>query len=410
MATATNNPPRTIDNKYVFDATAKPSQVEQLFQGFLAKDELAIWIGHEKHRKTTLVLDFAIAAALGRDFLGFQFAAPAPLQVVMFDFESKDNSIHRRRDKICEAMELTAAQLAMLDGNLKIIKLREMIHDGLEVPKIDHPRGRGWWESAVAEHPADLYIIDPFRCLHAGAENDSAIETTLRLIRTVFRRSTIIPHHTVKSSQNPKENVRLSDNMRLWSEICRGSGAIKGHADLIVCQERVFEDDKEIVYLGGFMKDAGDIDPMPLVESAHESFLWVPHTKLPQALAASAEILRRTGSADGPDGSDGSWLNRSAVAAALVAGGIPRATAYRHVKQLMQRAALCDIGAGRIAFAATSRTAAPMADTSDQRTGYYYTDDPVDPEDIRAAERAADEAHTKWAQLQVMSAPVQKSP
>jgi len=79
MAETPNNPLFAIPAKYLFDPTAKPSPDEQIFAGFIAKDELAVWIGHEKHRKTTLVLDFAIAAAVGQDFLGFRFAAPAPL-------------------------------------------------------------------------------------------------------------------------------------------------------------------------------------------------------------------------------------------------------------------------------------------------------------------------------------------
>jgi len=240
----------------------------------------------------------------------------------MFDYESKDNSIHRPRDKICAAMGLSSGLQARLAKNLTIIELRHMIHDGLKVPKIDKfyrtsdgkatISGEDWWRSAVAEHPADLYIVDPFRCLHGGAENDSAIEETLRLIRSVFRRTTIIPHHTVKSSRNPKENVRLVDNMRLWSEQCRGSGAIKGHADLIVCQEREIQDDTEIVYFGGFMKDSADIDPIPLVESAQESFLYVPHTDLPAKLAAARDVLVAAGIT--------SWPNRSAMADTLIAG------------------------------------------------------------------------------------------
>jgi hypothetical protein len=338
MAAAPNNPPSAIPAKYLFDPTAKPSPDEQIFQGLLAKDELAVWIGHEKHRKTTLVLDFAISAALGQDFLGFRFAAPAPLRVVMFDYESKDNSIHRRRNKICEAMRLSTGLLARLAKNLTIVELRHMIHDGLKVPKIDkfykttdgkHTfSGEDWWRSAVAEHPADLYIVDPLRCLHGSAESDSAIEETLRLIRGVFRRTTIIPHHTVKSSRNPKENVRLVDNMRLWSEQCRGSGAIKGHADLIVCQEREIQDETEIVCFGGFMKDSADIDPIPLVESAQESFLYVPHTDLPEKLATARDVLVASGVM--------SWTNRSAMAETLIAGGVKRATAYNRIKQLIQ--------------------------------------------------------------------------
>jgi hypothetical protein len=320
-----------VPASYLFDPSAIHSRTEQIFQGFLAKNELAVWIGHEKHRKTTLVLDLAVCAALGRDFLGFRFAAPGPLCVVMFDFESKDDSIDRRSSAICTSLELSDADRTRLWSHLHIIKLRDMIYDGRVVPKIDV--NKAWWEQAVAEHPADLYIVDPFRCLHGGAENDSKIEEILRLIRGVFKQTTIIPHHTVKSPRKSNENVRLVDDMRLWSEQCRGSGAIKGHADVIICQEREIDaDDTEVVHLGGFMKDAGDIDPIPLVESAVDSFWWIPQTKLPKSLCNSLDVLRQTGTT--------SWVNRSAVAATLILAGIKRPTAFRHIKQLIQRGAL----------------------------------------------------------------------
>lgn len=328
-----NNPPTAVPNSYLFDPGAVHSRTEHIFHGFLAKNELAVWIAHEKHRKTTLVLDLAICAALGLDFLGFQFAAPAPLRVVMFDFESKDDSIDRRSSAICTSLGLSDADRARLWSHLHIIKLRDMIYDGRVVPKIDV--NKAWWEQAVAEHPADLYVVDPFRCLHGAAENDSKIEETLRLIRGVFKQTTIIPHHTVKSPRKSNENVRLVDDMRLWSEQCRGSGAIKGHADVIICQEREIDaDDTEVVWIGGFMKDAGDIDPVPLVESAADSFWWIPQTKLPKPLCGSLDVLRQTGTT--------SWVNRAAVAATLILAGIKRPTAFRHIKQLIQRGVLRD--------------------------------------------------------------------
>src|SRR5207302_9305541 len=128
-------------------------------------------------------------------------------------------------------------------------------------------------------------------------------------------------------------NGRLVDNRGLWSEQCRGSGAIKGHSDVIICQEREIDtDETEVVYLGGFMKDAGDIDPIPLVESATDSFWWTPQTKLPEQLHKSFEALR--------DSRITSWADRKTVAETLMLAGVPRSTAFRHIKQLIQRGVL----------------------------------------------------------------------
>ncbi len=229
-------------------------------------------------------------------------------------------------------MKLSEEHRAQLRSNLDIVELRKVQHDGIIIPKIDGRDGEEFWSNVVEERPADLYVIDPFRYLHGGNENDSAIAETLAAIRRIFKRAVIIPHHMVKRSRNPKENVRLNENMRLWSEGCRGSGVIKGHADVIVCQERLMEGDTEVVYLGAIMKDAPDADPMPLEEASPESFLWIPQRKLPTELRTSLQILESSGSE--------SWDSQATVCKILMSSGQTRPTAYRHFKNLIQRRCL----------------------------------------------------------------------
>lgn len=345
----------SIPTSCLFDPAQEPSRTQVIFKGLLAKNELAVWLGHEKEFKTTVTLNLCICAAIGRDFLGFQFVAPRPLRVVMFDYESQDNSIHRRYHAICDAMGLSDGLRNRLRENLQIVELRRIIQSGQVIPRIDDGSpGAEFWRGAVVDHPADLYVIDPLRCLHGGTENDSVIEQTLAGIRQIFQSTIIIPHHMVKRSRNPKDNVHLKDNMRLWSDGCRGSGAIKGHADVIVCQERMTEDDMDIVYLGAFMKDAADVDPMPLVESKPDSFLWVPQTKLPDQLKHSLDILVRTAIP--------AWQNRSGVVETLMSAGVTRATAFRHVKQLILRKRLYEAdGSGRITFPVVAEAASATA-------------------------------------------------
>jgi AAA domain len=324
----------------IFDPTAEPSPAQVIFKGLLAKDELAVWIGHEKCFKTTVLLNLSICAAIGRDFLGFQFVAPQPLRVVMFDYESQDNSIHRRYDATCDAMKLSDELRDRLRDNLKIIELRKMVQQGQVIPRIDDSQqGEEFWRRAAATYPADLYSIDPMRCLHGGDENNSTLEKTLADIRSVFKSTIVIPHHMTKRSRNPKDNVRLSADMRLWSDGCRGSGAIKAHADVIVCQEHMKEDDTDVVYLGAFMKDAGDVDPMALEESAPESFLWVPQEKLPDELRRAYDVLRQSETTVWP-------TQAEAARRVILANNVSRATANRHVKNLIQRRLLTESGAG----------------------------------------------------------------
>lgn len=340
----------SISNSYIFNPRRQPSKEQVIFQGLLAEDELAIWIGREKDRKTTVALNLAICAALGMDFLGFRFVAPKPLRVVMLDYESKDESIHRRYTAICDAMGLTDDQRTRLFQNLHIIVLRKVIHDGQAIPKFNNTHGEQFWQRFVHEHPADLYFIDPMRCFHGADENTSAIETILAGIRRIFQRTVVIPHHMTKRSSNKKENVRLIEDMRLWSDRARGSGAIKAHADVILCQERVVEKDTEVVYLGAFLKDAPDVDPISLEESSPESFLWLPRQELSDELQSSLGLLKNSGII--------SWSNRAAIAKFLQEHDMSRPTAFRHVKNLIQRGRLSESAGGIVVTTAT--VAEPM--------------------------------------------------
>ena len=342
----------SIPASCIFDPTAEPLRRPVFFSGLLAKDELVVWIGREKDRKTTVVLNLAICAAIGRDFLGCRFVASTPLRVVIFDYESQDDSIHRRYHAICDAMKLSPEVRERLRQNLLIVELRRITQQGSVIPGIDTSHGKEFWRRAVAEHPADLYIIDPMRCLHSQSENDSIIINTLTDIRNVFQNTLIIPHHMVKRSQNRKDNTRLADDMRLWSDGARGSGAIKAHADVIVCQERTIErDGTEVVHFGAFMKDAAEVEPMPLQESTPESFLWVPCEKLPDELRRSYDVLCQSGAT--------SWRNQAEAAKTIILSiGVVRSTANRHVKSLIDRGRLIVESDGMIGLKDAGRVAA----------------------------------------------------
>jgi hypothetical protein len=115
--------------------------------------------------------------------------------------------------------------------------------------------------------------------------------------------------------------------MREWSDGARGSGAIKVHADVIVCQERKMEKEAGVVYFGAFMKDGPDIEPMPLTESEEESFLFQPSRQVPACLRGSYEVLKRR--LEFPDRAGAAQLIQQEA-------GVSRPTAFRHVKRLLE--------------------------------------------------------------------------
>jgi len=318
--------------EYFFEPTAEPEPDQQIYAGLLARSDLAVWLGREKHRKSNVILQLAICAALGRDFLGFRFVAEKPLRVTLIDFESKSGSLKQRYDGIAAAMELDEQAQQLLRENLHILEVKRIRKAGHIFPKFPLP-GKGknreadlnFWRDLVVHNPADLYIIDPLRTLHSADENDSTIEALLTEMQRIFGQAAVILcHHMRKSGENA---CTLSQDMRTWSDGARGSSAIKAHTDTIVLQERT-ENGKgeEVVYLGAFLKDGADVNPFPVIETDHQSFFWVMKREVPEKLDSACQALV-----------GGKYKNKGQAAAAIQKQtGVGRATAWRHLDELIR--------------------------------------------------------------------------
>ena len=307
----------------VFDSNAEVPTEQWFYEDFIAPGDIVPWVGKEKHRKTNVALQFAMSAATGLDFLGFQFVPKKPLRVVMVDFETKPGSLWKRYEAIREAMQLTERQEEYLHEKLYIIQARSLLRKGKSLPKFG-TANNDFWADFRRTYPAKIYVFDPMRSMHSEDENDSSIESLLMTMRQVFRNSAVvIPHHMRKQSYSRKE-ITLRSDMRLWSDGARGISAIKAHADVIICQERRMEGEDEVVDLGAFLKDGADIEPMALEESDHESFYWQLRTEMPEHLRSSFEVLRKKRK----------FKNLNTAAHFLQRKEIKKPTAYRHLKEL----------------------------------------------------------------------------
>ena len=330
----------SVVDGYIFDPTKSPPPERVFYEGFLSEGDLAIWLGREKHRKTNILLQFAICSALGLDFLRFKFKPKEPLKVVIVDYESKSHSLKRRYDAISDALSLTEEQRKSLKGNLQIIEIRRLIKDGEQFPHFPaNPSNKEeniaemFWNNLVENYPADIYIIDPMRSLHLRDENDSSIEQLLSAIRKMFKQAAVIvAHHMRKRGANPHA-ILLKQDMRAWSDDARGSSAIKAHADNIICQEREIDKHTEVLYLGAYLKDDADIEPIPLEESDAESFYWQVCPSIPEHLRSIYDALKAAG---------GKFANKSQAVQTAVGAGIKQSTAYRQFKELGDRGILVE--------------------------------------------------------------------
>jgi len=284
---------------FVFDPTAEIPPEQPIFEGLIAKGDLAVWLGREKHRKSNVLLQFAICAALGRPFLDFRFCPPEPLRVVVLDYESKSQTIKTRLAAITTAMRLSSSDRDLLNTNLRIVEMRKALRRGKKFARFPVKPERGQdgkyefqqaeedWHDFVQECAADLYIIDPMRCMHSEAENDSGLETLITRIHQFFGdASVVISHHLRKRNRKTSDQPKLKDDIRVWADEARGSGAINAHADAVIGQERREEKGLELLDLGAFLRDGADINPIVLRETGHETFFWEVE------LDISTELLR----------------------------------------------------------------------------------------------------------------------
>jgi hypothetical protein len=326
---------------FIFNPTQDPPTETTYFDGFLTEGDLVLWIGREKHRKSNIILQFAIAAAAGKDFLFMPFRAPGPLKVVYLDYESKTGSLKMRYEAICTAMNLTEAEHSAVQEHLEILEIRRLRKAGQTFPRFP-VKGDAvpatFWRSFSKQHKADIYIIDPLRCSWVGQENDSQIEVFLTALRENFQdASVIVAHHMRKQGGDQEHRSKLAGNMRDWSDGARGSGAIKAHADVIVCQERVEEQDEETIYFGAYMKDGADIGPIPLQETDVNSFFFTVVREIPAVCRSSYSILKRNATR---------LSSRADAVRTLIENKVTRATAYRHIRELTQVGLLTEDGRG----------------------------------------------------------------
>lgn len=359
-------------NPGVFNPAIQPEPEEPLLKGLIYKGDLIPWIGREKERKSNLVLQCVICMAIGRNFLSFPHGTGKPVRVVYLDYESRPTSLHTRYKAICDAMKLSEEERTLLGKNLKIILVRMLQRKHIEVrrfpvkaatttSKPEERKDDAWWKRFALQHPAEVYVFDPMRSLHAQDENNSSIEMLLSRLREMFPNATIIiPHHMNLASRQPKGEgagpVTLSTpgSVREFAQGARGSTAINAHADAIIVQERRMQSDVETVYLGAYMKDAADVESIALTESQHNSFFWITSENVPARLRSSFESLKR----EILGGPGRVFQNEAEAARALMTAdrGKPMslATAYRRVKDLKDAGFLQVAEDGSLRIKATS--------------------------------------------------------
>lgn len=186
-----------------------PPEVPWVAEPLLVRGALTLLFGREGEGKSLVALAVAIAVAAGEEVAGFR---PSPGPVVYVDGENGPGEIHRR----VRALGLAPAAAPRLS-----VFGTDSLDLGRDLAELD--------ELLAEERPAVL-VLDSFRSLWAGSENDSdEVAPVLDRLRNMGRRhgtATLLLHHTGK----------------MGSEY-RGSTAIGAAAELAFLLGREPEDD-----------------------------------------------------------------------------------------------------------------------------------------------------------------------
>lgn len=187
------------------------ASVAWLWEGWLARGDLALIVGDPGVGKSMLALGIAAAARRGGGFLG---SPCGPGRVGVFDFENPLDEASKR---------------------LRLFGLSGDDHDGLayfHAPALDLQTSGGQAALAQAlEHYAlDLAIIDSLRRSAPGLdENDSgavsAVLSPLRSLTATSGRTIVVVHHARK---------RIGDNPTEAGQMVRGSGDLVASVDSLL--------------------------------------------------------------------------------------------------------------------------------------------------------------------------------
>lgn len=202
--------PGTLQRLDVGDLlTRDPEPVDWIAEGVVARGTLTLLAGREKEGKSLLSL--AVATRMvsgGGDLAGIDVCAGRALVV---DGENGEREIHRR----LRSLGLTTEQA----GQLEVFEA--VAHDlRTNLDELD---------AILAEHKPDLLVLDSWRSLWGGDENDSGeVARVLDPLRALVRRhdtAALLIHHLSRAGAY------------------RGSTAIGASVEAVVALERNPEDD-----------------------------------------------------------------------------------------------------------------------------------------------------------------------
>ena len=156
----------------------QPPRVPWVIEGLVARGMLTVLNGREGEGKSLLAMALAAGVLTGQTEAGL---ACERGRVMVIDAENGEHEIHRR----VRTLELPATDVEVF-----------------EAQGFDLRKDSGELEAAIGEHRPDLLVLDSYRTLWGGEENDSGeVAAVLDPLRNLVRRldaGALLLHHSGK--------------------------------------------------------------------------------------------------------------------------------------------------------------------------------------------------------------------
>lgn len=204
-----------------------------------------LWLGARKAEKSLFALRKSMHDACGKDWFRYRNTR-GPVDVLYFDTENDDCDIQDRYTEIIQ--EFSPDEQRLIRANLQVVSGTALKKNGVDIEWTDSP----FWQGLATEHAnAQVVYLDCFYQLHSErAADNQRQKRALEFFESIFPERTIfLLHHTGRESdeslQKKKPNWLRIIGPERWSNKCSGGSVITKKAELIFCQERYQERDRE---------------------------------------------------------------------------------------------------------------------------------------------------------------------
>jgi AAA domain len=231
--------------------------------GFALRGAVTVLAGPPSAMKSSLMLAWACAAALGRDHGRFRPTAPGV--VVVYNVEDDEDEQRRRLSALLRQFGATPRDIRGRVVRAGPASVGTLFHRNATSGKIAPTPAMDRLRNLIAERRPDMLIADPLAELHTAEENDNtalrAVIAEFRALAVEFGLAVVLVHHTRKGSIVPGD-----------PDSARGASATIGAARIVLTLTSMSEDDAQAF---GLSKDRKNRSRFVRLDDAKQNYAGI---------------------------------------------------------------------------------------------------------------------------------------